>query len=511
MSDIGQNNQRIAKNTLVLYARMLLLMIVSLYTSRVVLEALGVNDYGIYNVVGGFVGMLGFFTSSLTNVSQRYLNIGIGTGDRCLTIKYFKQCGTILFVFSILTLIIGETIGLWFVINKLVIPPERLNAVVWVYQFSLVSIFCSINQVNFLGAIVANEKMGFYAYLGLFEAFARLMIAFIIINSPYDHLILYASLTAFVSILVLLLHIVYCKIKFDVCHFGFCWDKQLVRDMTKFISANLFGCFAWSAGVQGTNVILNLFFGPVVNAAKGISTQVGSIVNRFTENVMTAVKPQMIKSYASGDTEYMLKLLMKSSKLAFFISTIIAVPILIETDYILQIWLKDVPNYAVAFSRIVIVESLASVFINPLWIAANATGNIKRNQIYGRIFTLSSLPLSYISLSVLPNPILAVLICALMQYLYWFYCIYDIKKQLDLNMLVYVNKVVAPCLILICSLITVGVFIDKLWITKGVIGFLSTTLILIILGVLFSYRLMTNGERQVARSIFLKILSKYKV
>lgn len=504
MSDISQNNKRIAKNTLVLYARMLLLMVVSLYTSRVVLEALGVNDFGIYNVVGGFVGMLGFFTSSLTNVSQRYLNIGIGAGDRCLTIKYFKQCGTILFIFSILTLIIGETIGLWFVMNKLVIPPERLNAVVWVYQFSLVSIFCSINQVNFLGAIVANEKMGFYAYLGLFEAFARLMIAFIIINSPYDHLILYASLTAFVSIIVLLLHIVYCKIKFDVCHFGFCWDKQLIKEMTKFISANLFGCFAWSAGVQGTNVILNLFFGPVVNAAKGISTQVGSIVNRFTENVMTAVKPQMIKSYASGDTEYMLRLLMKSSKLAFFISTIIAVPILIETDYILQIWLKEVPDYAVVFSRIVIVESLASVFINPLWIAANATGNIKRNQIYGRIFTLASLPLSYISLRVIPNPILAVLICALMQYLYWFYCIYDIKQQLELNVTKYLNSVISPSVILFTALISLGIILKKLLAAPDFIEFLGLSFILVCVGLLMSYLLMTAGERRVVISFIIK-------
>lgn len=504
MSDIGQNNRRIAKNTLVLYARMLLLMIVSLYTSRVVLEALGVNDFGIYNVVGGFVGMLGFFTSSLTNVSQRYLNIGIGTGDRCLTIKYFKQCGTILFVFSILTLIIGETIGLWFVMNKLVIPPARLNAVVWVYQFSLISIFCSINQVNFLGAIVANEKMGFYAYLGLFEAFARLMIAFIIINSPCDHLILYASLTAFVSIVVLLLHIVYCKIKFDVCHFGFCWDKQLVRDMTKFISANLFGCFAWSAGVQGTNVILNLFFGPVVNAAKGISTQVGSIVNRFTENVMTAVKPQMIKSYASGDTEYMLRLLMKSSKLAFFISAIIAVPILIEADYILQIWLKGVPNYAVAFSRIVIVESLASVFINPLWIAANATGDIKKNQIYGRIFTLASLPLSYITLSIFHNPILAVLICALMQYLYWFYCIYDIKRQLALNVRLYFNSVIVPSVILFIILISIGIILKKACVASAFLEFLCLLSTLVCVGLFLSYVLMTKGERRVVLSLVFK-------
>ena len=350
MSIESENNNRIAKNTLVLYVRMLLLMAVSLYTSRVILDALGVDDFGIYNVVGGLVGMLGFFTSSLTNVSQRYLNIGIGSKDKIQTILYFKQCSTILFVFSLITLLLGETIGLWFVINKLVIPTERLFAAFWVYQFSLVSVICSINQVNFLGAIVAHEKMDVYAFLGLFEGIARLIIAFIILNSSCDHLILYAGLTALISILILIFHIVYCRIKFEICSLQLCWDKKLVKEMTKFISVNLFGCFAWSAGVQGSNIVMNLFFGPVVNAAKAISMQESTVVLKFTDSIMTAVKPQIIKSYASGDVSYMLSLMMKTSKLSFFISIIIAGPILIKTDYILTLWLKNVPEYAAIFS-----------------------------------------------------------------------------------------------------------------------------------------------------------------
>lgn len=478
-------------------------MIVSLYTSRVVLESLGVNDFGIYNVVGGFVGMLGFFTSSLTNVSQRYLNIGIGSNDKSLTVKYFKQCGIILFAFSLLTLLVGETCGLWFVLNKLVVPQERLNAVIWVYQFSLISIVCSINQVNFLGAIVAHERMNFYAYLGLFEALARLIVAFLITKSSYDHLIVYAGLTALVSIIVLILHIIYCRIKFDICHFGFCWDKPLVKEMGKFISANLFGCFAWSAGVQGTNVVLNLFFGPVVNAAKGISTQVGSVISRFTESIMTAVKPQMIKSYALGDITYMMSLLMKTSKLAFFLSAIFIVPILIETEYILSLWLKNVPEYAVAFSRIVIIESLASIFVNPLWIAANATGDIKRNQIYGRIFTLLALPLSYILLSHIPDPILALSVCALMQYLYWFYCIYDIKRQLNLKVTVYIKEVILPSLFLFAFLLILGFFIDHICAGEYFINFLGKTIFLVFFGVLMSYMLMTRRERRVIMSFII--------
>ena len=508
MSDQSANNKRIAKNTMLLYVRMLLLMLVSLYTSRVILEALGVEDYGIYNVVGGVVGMLGFFTSSLTNASQRYLNLGIGCGDEELTIKYFKQCGTILFCFSLITILLGETIGLWFVMNKLVIPSERMIAAFWVYQFSLLSVICSINQVNFLGAIVAHEKMGVYAYFGLFEAFSRLFVAYVIVKSSFDHLILYAGLTALVSVLVLSFHILYCKVKFRVCKIGLCWDKSLVKEMTKFISANLFGCFAWSAGVQGSNIVMNMFFGPVVNAAKGISMQVSSVVSRFTDSIMTAVKPQIIKSYASGNVSYMLALMMKSSKLSFFISALVAVPIIMEADYILELWLKNVPEYAVAFSRIVVVESLSNVFIIPLWLVANATGDIKRNQIYGRMFTLAALPLSYIALRIFPNPVIAVIICALMQYLYWFYCIYDIKKQVQLDLRVYTKTVILPSIVLFLMLIISGVVAHCIWSPGSFSHTLINISIMAFVGVMVSLILMTDGERMLVKSFIIKFVKR---
>lgn len=506
MQSQSLKNQRVARNSLILYIRMLLLMIVSLYTSRVLLEALGVDDFGIYNVVGGLVAMLGFFTSSLTNVSQRYLNIGIGSNNREQTILYFKQCGTILFIFSLITLILGETIGLWFVINKLVIPTERMLAAIWVYQFSLLSVICSINQVNFLGAIVAHEKMNIYAYLGLFESIARLIVVFLILNSTHDHLILYAGLTSLISVIVLLFHIIYCLVKFDVCQIGLCWNKSLVKDMTKFISANLFGCFAWSAGVQGSNIVMNIFFGPVVNAAKAISMQVSTVISRFTENIMTAVKPLIIKSYASGEIPYMLNVVMKSSKYSFFISTIVSIPILIETEYILTLWLKNVPEYAIIFSRIVIIESLASIFITPLWIAANATGDIKRNQIYGRLFTLISLPLSYISLCIVPNPILPVAICASMQYLYWFYCIYDINKQLHLEIKTYVKQVVFPSIMIFFSLLFIGFLISRIGGPLTFLHFLMNVFITVILGLLLAFLLMTNGEKLMLKRIIFRKL-----
>ena len=504
MQEQTSNNKRIAKNTLLLYFRMSILMLVTLYTSRVILEALGVEDYGIYNVVGGVVGLLGFFMSSLTNVSQRYLNLGIGFNDDILTIKYFKQCGTILFLFSLIVLFFGETVGLWFVMNELVVPPERIAATFWVYQFSLISILCSLNQVNFLGAIVAHEKMNVYAYLGIFEAFARLLVAFLVVNSSFDHLVLYSGLTAMVSVLVFVFHILYCHFKFKTCRIGFYWEKSLVREMFSFISSNLFGCLAWSAGVQGSNIVMNMFFGPVVNAAKGISVQITAVVSRFTDNVMTAIKPSIIKSYASGDLTYMLNLIIKSSKLSFFISAIISVPILVETEYIIFLWLGRVPEYTVAFSRIVVVEAFATVFVSPLWIAANATGNIKRNQVYGRIFSFLALPISYFTLIYFPIPVLPIVICALMQFCYWGYCVYDIKRQLDLNIRTYLTQVVIPSFSLLGLLLLFAVLISRMSFPKTFVFFLMKMSILMLMGVISSYLFMTKSEKTMLKSFVLK-------
>ena len=260
MTDNSSNNKRIVKNTLMLYVRMFILMLVSLYTSRVVLNALGVEDFGINNVVAGFVAILAFFTSSLSNASQRYLSTGLGKEDLSETTVAFKQSFTLMLIFSLAVLVLGETVGLWFVSNKLVIPSNRVSAALWIYQFALISTICSINQVTFMAAIVAREKMGVYAYLGIFEAVARLAIAFMLQwFTNVDHLILFGFLTAVVSILTFIFHISYCVLKFPEAKCQVCWHKRLVKEMSGFISANLFGCFAWAAGVQGINIILNMF------------------------------------------------------------------------------------------------------------------------------------------------------------------------------------------------------------------------------------------------------------
>ena len=457
MTDNSSNNKRIAKNTLMLYVRMFILMLVSLYTSRVVLNALGVEDFGINNVVAGFVAILAFFTSSLSNASQRYLSIGLGKEDLSETTVAFKQGFTLMLIFSLAVLVLGETVGLWFVSNKLVIPPNRVSAALWIYQFALISTICSINQVTFMAAIVAREKMGVYAYLGIFEAVARLAIAFMLQwFTNVDHLILFGFLTAVVSILTFIFHISYCVLKFPEAKCQVCWHKRLVKEMSGFISANLFGCFAWAAGVQGINIILNMFFGPVVNAARGIAVQINGVVSRFTENVMTAMKPQIIKSYAGGELDYMKMLIEKSTKYMAILAAFLAIPIMFEAKFVLQLWLGQVPDYTVVFIRLVLIEQMIWALVPPLWIAANATGEIKKNQVYGRIFLLAALPVSYGLLYVVNNPVVPMVVLIISDAGYWLYCLYDIHNQISLDITRYFKKSIMPPFIFVIVLVGIN-------------------------------------------------------
>ena len=410
---------------------------------------------------------------------------------------------------SVLILIIGETVGLWFVYNKLVIPPERLNAAIWVYQFSLFSVIFAINQVVLIGTVVAHEKMGIYAYLGLFEAFARLLIVFILkVISTVDSLILYGALTTLVSVLIYLFYLIYSIRNFRECRISLYWDKELVKEMGRFIGYNLFGCFAWSAGIQGTNIILNLFFGPTVNAARAISVQVSTVVTRFTDNIMTAVKPQIIKSYVAENREYMFLLIEKSSKYAFFLAALLAIPIMFECELILKIWLGQVPEYSIVFTRMVLCDALLGVFAPALWIAANATGNIKNNQVYGRLFALVILPVSYLLLLVYTDPILPFAVTILSSILYCGYCLYDIHKQIDLSIKNYARTVLKPTLLLTVTLVGIDFLIVSILNNDSIIRFFILFSLSVIVGCIMIYLLLEKDERIFINNQITKMFRK---
>ena len=459
MEERLQKNKQIIKNSTYLYVRMLLSMFIGLYTSRVILQALGVADFGIYNVIGGVVSMIVFFTSSLSNASQRFISIGIGKGNQLETTLAFRQSYTLLCIVSLIVVIIGETFGLWFVSNKLVIPAERLYTALWLFQFSLISIVASLIQVSFLAVVISYEKMNVFAYVSLVELFARLLIAYLLCKIDTDHLFLYGLLTALLSVSILFYYIYYCKRKYAVCQCSFYWNNTLIKEMSSFIGYTLFGCFSWSVGVQGIDIILNMFFGPVVNAARGISMQVSSVVVRFTDGITTAVKPQIIKSYASNDIGYMVLLIEKCTKFGLLFTIIIVTPVLFETRYILDIWLGEVPDYAIDFVKVVLCEQLIAVLVPPLSIAANATGKIKNVQVYGRIITLLSLPVSFVVLSYCPVPVLPMYVLIVTQLFYCIYCLFDIHRQLGLSICGYLKNTIVPVFCVFVPLIGMNSFI----------------------------------------------------
>lgn len=483
-------------------------MVVSLYTSRVILEVLGVTDFGIYNVVAGVVIMIGFFQSSLANAAQRYLSISIGKGDKEGTRNVYSQCFTIMLSFSIFVLIVGETFGFWFVKTKLVIPEERMTAALWIYQFSLLSIFFSLINVTAIANIISRERMNIYAYLGLFEAFSKLAIVYLLLATSFDKLIVYGLLLSVLTIIYFVIYNGYCLKKFEEANWKLTWDKGLVKDMFKFIGFNLFGCFAYSGAEQGISIVMNMFFGPVVNAARGISTQVVGVVNRFSDSIMTAFKPQIIKSYASDDKAYMFFLIDKSSRFSFFLASLISFPIIANIDIVLQLWLGTVPEYTSQFTIIVLVETLLAMLISPLWIAANATGVIIYNQVYGRIITLLSLPLAYISLLIIKNPNAAMTWLAITQFFYWLYSVYDMHRQIQLNIARYLKNVVFPCAIL--SLVMTGVVVLKnmFYKTDSFIPALISVCFMGVFCAIVIFVLMDQKEKQLALGYIQKLLKK---
>ena len=394
----AENNKRIAKNTMMLYIRMLLTMFVSLYTSRVVLNVLGVEDFGIYNVVGGVVTMFSFLNSAMAVGTQRFLSFEIGRNDRDQLSKVFITSVNIHASIAILVVLFSETIGLWFLNTHLTIPAERIIAANWVYQFSILSFAVAIFTVPYNASIIANERMSFYAYVSIFEVILKLIIVFLLGMISFDKLKLYGFLILMVAVIVFFIYRFYAVRNFKECKYYFKWDKPLFKEMLGYTGWNLFGNGAYVSYNQGVNILLNLFFGPSVNAARGIAYQVHGAINGFVGNFQIALNPQITKTYAAGNKDYMHQLIFGGSKYAFFLLFCVSLPVLIETEYILRLWLKIVPDYAVLFCRLVLINALLDSMSFSTMAGVQATGNIKWYQIIVGGLLLLILPISYIFL-----------------------------------------------------------------------------------------------------------------
>lgn len=490
-------NSRIAKNTVLLYLRMIILMAVSLYTSRVVLDVLGIEDYGLYNVVGGVVTMFTFLSSAMGNSTQRYITYALGKGDTSELHKIFSTTCLIHWILAAIVLVLSETIGLWFLVNKMVIPEERIIAAHFVYQFSILACFVSIVSIPYNALVIAHEKMGTFALLSLFYALAKLGIVFVIQVANYDKLIFYAGLLLGVQLLDRMLYQVYCKRKFEESrHVNFRHTTQL-KEMTSFAGWSILPNLATVCYAQGINILLNLFFGPAVNAARGISVQVQGVVSNFVSNFQTAVSPQIIKSYASNDKGRLHTLVFKSSKMSYYLLLCMALPVLIEADYILSVWLKDVPEHSASFLRLTILAIVLNPLANPLCVANNATGNIKRFKVWESAICVSVIPISYLFLQMGFTPEVVFIIQIVLSFIVQFARVTLSRKDLHFSYFDYLRYVVSYVILvsIVSPIIPILVYFNT---TSSLFTFTLVVLTCMVSVCLSAYSLGLNANEREA-------------
>lgn len=435
-------NKRVAKNTFVLYVRMFFILAISLYTSRVILASLGVVDYGLYNVIGGIIAMFSFVSAAMGNSTQRFVVYALGKGDTFLLKSTISSCVLIHFVIGVVIVLLGETIGLWYLHTKMVIPCDRLQAAEWVYQFTIISSFVAVINVPFNAIIIAYEKMAAFAYISVMDCLLKLGVAVSLCYFSTDRLILYGALILGIQLLNRIIYQVYCYRKLPESRVQLIYNKHLFNKMFNFAGWSLIGNIAWIGYTQGLNLLLNLFFGPAVNAARGIAVQVQSAVMSFTLNFQTAINPQITKAYASGDSNRFNTLIFASSRYCFYLMLLVIIPILIETPYLLSLWLKEVPEYTTAFVRLVLIILLIEPLRNPINQAVQSTGEIKTYQICEGSILLLIVPVSYIALKLGGSPDIVFYIQLVFFILAHFVRLLVCKKLIRLNLNSYFHDVV---------------------------------------------------------------------
>lgn len=394
----SSNLKIIARNTFMLYIRTLVTMGVTLYTSRIILKVLGIEDWGIYNIVGSIVVFFAFFNSAMSGGTQRFLTFELGRSDFKRLAEVFSVSIVTHAGIGLLVLILAETVGLWFVNSQLNISPERMNAANWVYQFSLLTFVVQVMMVPYNAAIIAHEKMSFYAYLSLMDVVLKLLLVWGIQYIAWDKLVLYAVFIFTVTVIVWGITYFYAVRRFSCCRYVFVKDKAAYKQLMIFSGWNLVGCSADVGVQQGQNVLLNLFWGVAINAAMGIANQVSSALQRLVSNFQTAFNPQIVKLYAMGQREELTRLVFRASKYSFYLMLFLSVPVMLEMNWILSHWLKTVPEYTAVLCRLSIAAFLLETFSAPLAMIIAATGRIRKYQIVLSLILLLNLPVSYVFL-----------------------------------------------------------------------------------------------------------------
>lgn len=390
------SNKKIAKNTLLLYIRMLFMMAIGLFTSRVILNALGISDMGLMSVAGSVITMFTFLNATLTSGTQRFISYAIGENNAQRLRAVFKSAMTLHLLLAIIIFFLGETLWLWYVYNKLNVEPGRFQAAMWCYQLSIISTVVGMVQLPFNSALIAHEKMNIYAYMTIFDAVFKLLAAYLIQIVCFDRLIFYSILIFAAELLSTFLYNLYCRKHFKECSFSFGYDKGIFRNMLSFSGWNTLGCLAAMGQGTGVNLIINSFCGTVVNGARGIAFQANGWVTRFVENFMVALNPQIIKSYASGDIQRMSSLVINGARFGCYLFLLLGIPLFVEIEFVLKLWLGQCPEHTVAFMRIVMIETLFKTMGTPTVTAMHATGQMKLLNITVGSILLLIVPVSYV-------------------------------------------------------------------------------------------------------------------
>lgn len=504
------DNKRIAKNTVFLYIRQLVVMVVSIYTSRVILDVLGASDYGIYNVVGGIVTMMAFLNGALGSSSSRFLTYELGRGDQKQLNKTFSAALNLHICVALLVLILGETIGLWFFNEKLVIPDERMTAAFWVYQFSIITTMVSFTQVPYNASLIAHENMSIYAYVGLYEAISKLIIVYLLAVSPADRLITYGLLLMLNSIGIQMFYRYYTTKRFEECHFRRVKDTKLYKTLLGYSGWDLFGGVAVICQGQGINILLNLFFGPVVNAARAISFQIQNAVTLFVNNFLTAVRPQVVKNFAEGNTNEMYRLTFNAAKFGYLLMLALVLPVCFEIDFILNLWLgKNMPPDTPIFTILILTTYLMETYHQASLMSYHAIGKIKLGNIVGGTLMICALPLSYVALK-LGAPAYAVFIvifCVNLTQMFWGWMV--VHRYVRFSYLDLIKKVYFPTLsITVIAVIAPTLlthYMQQGWLRLIVLGLLTES---IILASTYCIALNKNDRVTVTNFVRNKILKK---
>ncbi|MDY5122289.1 MAG: hypothetical protein SPE59_00625 [Treponema sp.] len=504
-------NKRIAKNTLFMYFRMLFLMFVSLFTVRIVLKNLGVEDYGIYNLIAGVVVLFNFIANSSSAATSRYLNFALGENDYEKANRVYSSSVVIHFVVAVLIVLLSETVGLWLVNHYLVIPQERIVATNYVFHLSVFVTFLNIMNIPNNASIISNEKMSFYAVVSILDGFFKLVIAYIISIVNKDKLIAYAILIAIVTLINFFINKTYVNLKFKICRFKFHNDKEMYKELVSFSGWSLLSSVGSTCSNQVLTMILNHFFGVVVNAAMGIANQVNNTVYRFVSNFQVAFEPQITKSYASKENDYLLSLIFKTSKFSFYLLWFFVLPLSLNVSTVLTVWLSEVPEYSVIFLRLILIYSLIDSICGPLWMVSYAIGNIRNYQIVAFVIPVLSVPVAWMLFKFGLPPYWIVIIRVLNNFIFSLWRLGYLKKRMNFPVLIFIKNVILPGLfvVTISSIVSFMSFYFTRF-NNIVQFFVSCTATVVVNIVAMYYIGCTNDEKQYVRNIISNYIKKGK-